>query len=131
MSAMSGLPISAFEYGRSARSTWLLLTGTAISPASTPEATLTCAAAGEASARALADAAASAPHLKCLAAISPHLHLVALRPPDDLDVIPVLGRRGAFAHGRLRLRHNCGRACDGRGHCRTEIPDYCRRRIAG
>src|SRR4029079_7371896 len=96
MSALSGLPIRALAYARSARRTWLLLIGTSSSPALTADATLSCAFAGCATAIAAAAAARSAPRFKALSAISPHLHLIALAPAIDLDRMAAVG-------GRFRL----------------------------
>src|SRR5687767_4465703 len=90
MSAMSGLPISALANGRSERSTWLLLSGTASSPALTPSASLTliCAAAGPATPKAAAAIASEAPSaapLNDLADIGPHLIILGFGSPRDAD----------------------------------------------
>src|SRR5437868_3227420 len=111
---MSGLPISALAYGRSARRTWLLLTGTSSSPALTSDATLTCAFAGCATANTAAAAARSAPCFKALSAISPHLHLIALDPSIHLDRVASLGRRSRL-HDRVACRTRGGVARDHRG----------------
>src|SRR5690349_17475478 len=101
MSAMSGLPIRALVYGRSERSTWLLLTGTASSPAPTPVATLTCASAGCAASSAPPAAAQSAMRFKDLPPISLHLHLVTPGAPIDLDLLACVDRH--CRRGGLRL----------------------------
>src|SRR4051812_42840839 len=121
MSAMSGLPTIALVKLRSERMTWLLLIGTATSPAWTPSATLMALTWASAGAAAIAPAKKAAaimaiargrrvmvavtPPVARLLAISPHLIVGTDRPPDDLDIIlgrlRLAGRSRRAAHGPL------------------------------
>src|SRR6185503_2868909 len=106
-------------YGRSDRITWLLLTGTATSPACTLSATLMeliWAAAGAAAPSRVRAAAPSASLFNILRAITPHLVIAALGPPDDLDAVgwrppdDWRGWRGTPYHqapGRLIYSRRC------------------------
>src|SRR5215204_4985454 len=114
-SAISGLPISALVNGRSVRSTWLLLSGTASSPARTSSASLTViwALAGAATpkaAAAIAMAAPSAAPLQVLMSIAPHLIVLGFHSTSHADRV---GRRSsrldcpAHRGRRARLGQPC------------------------
>src|SRR4029079_3804626 len=114
---MSGLPINAFANGRSERSTWLLLSGTASSPARTPSDSLTviwaATGAGAKAAALQAMAAPSSAPLKVLSSIAPHLIVLCVSSSGHFDRRCRLGGRNRAGddwlrrpdpHDRARLR---------------------------